>query len=109
MSKNTIEVTDATFEKEVLQSELPVVVDFWAERCGPCRVMTPIVENLALEYKDKVKFAKLNVDENMATAQVYTVMSIPTFILFKEGQPVKRFVGARSITAFKQEIEGCIK
>ena len=109
MSKNTIEVTDATFEQKVLKSKLPVIVDFWAEWCGPCHAMISIVEELALEYKEKVKFAKLNVDENMATAQVYTVMSIPTFILFKEGQPVKRFVGARSITAFKQEIEGCIK
>ncbi len=88
-------VTDTTFEQEVLQSPLPVLVDFWAPWCGPCKIMNPVLEELSAEYEGKVKFAKINVDENMRVPGSFNVMSIPTFVLFKKGKPVQGFVGAQ--------------
>ena len=79
-------VTDQAFSQEVLQSDLPVIVDFWAEWCGPCRALAPIVEDVAKEYQGKVKFVKLNVDENHATAGEYGIRGIPTLLLFNNGQ-----------------------
>ena len=90
------EVTDASFEQDVLQSERPVVVDFWAPWCGPCRVVSPILDDLATEHGDRVEFVKLNVDDNPATAARYNVLSIPTVILFERGEAQETVIGARS-------------
>ena len=92
---NLVEVTDANFESEVLQSDLPVVVDFWAEWCAPCRMVGPVIEELATELAGRVKVAKLNVDENPRTAAQYKVSSIPTMLLFKAGEVSKTLVGLR--------------
>ncbi len=89
----TINITDQEFEAKVLQSKTPVLVDFWAEWCGPCRMAGPILEELSEEYKDKMVIAKLNIDQNQANPQKYGVMSIPTTILFKDGKEVGRAVG----------------
>ena len=86
-------LNDKTFAKEVLESDLPVLVDFWAEWCGPCRLVGPVIEELAKEYHGKIKVGKLNVDENPKTTQQYRIMSIPTMIIFKEGKEVARKVG----------------
>jgi thioredoxin 1 len=90
------EVSDAQFEQEVLQSERPVVVDFWAPWCGPCRVVSPIIDDLATEHGQDVKFLKMNVDDNPQTASRYNVLSIPTVILFERGEAQEAVIGARS-------------
>ncbi len=89
------EITDSQFEGEVLKSPVPVLVDFWAPWCGPCRMVAPIVEELAEEYEGRVKFVKVNTDENMDTAIRYGIRSIPTLILFKDGQVVGSIIGFR--------------
>ena len=88
-------VTDETFNQEVLKSDTPTLVDFWAVWCGPCRMVAPVVDEIAREQAGKLKVMKLDVDENQSTAMAYGVMSIPTLILFKNGQPVERIVGFR--------------
>jgi thioredoxin len=95
------EVTDATFEQEVIQSERPVVVDFWAPWCGPCRVVSPILDDLAAQHGDRVEFVKLNVDDNPGTASRYNVLSIPTVILFERGEAQDTVIGARSKTHYE--------
>ncbi len=101
-------VTDADFDAEVLQSPIPVLVDFWAPWCGPCKAMLPIMEELEKMYEGKVKIAKLNADDNMEVPGKYNVMSIPTFIIVKDGKTVSQFVGARSKTDMQKEIDNAI-
>ena len=90
---NTKPVSDGTFEQDVLKAEQPVLVDFWAAWCGPCRMVAPVVEEIAKQYQGKLTVAKLDVDENSNTAIEYQVQSIPTLILFKDGKPAQRIVG----------------
>jgi len=99
------EVNDAQFEAEVLKSETPVLVDFWAPWCGPCRMVAPLVEELADEYGPKVKFVKVNTDESLNTAASYGIRSIPTLIVFKGGQPVGQVIGFRPKNDIKREID----
>ena len=92
--KYTVEGTDANFEKEVLKADMPVLVDFWAPWCGPCRMVAPVVEQIANEYQGKIKVVKLNTDENQNTAMMYGIRSIPTLGIFKDGQVVDAVIGA---------------
>jgi len=108
MAEGVLNVTDATFQAEVLDAELPTVVDLWAEWCGPCRMVSPIMEELATEYAGKVRFAKMDVDENAATAVKFGIMSIPTVILFKGGEALDKMVGARSKADYKAWIDSKI-
>jgi thioredoxin 1 len=94
MSDALIQVTDAGFENDVVKSDKPVVLDFWAPWCGPCRMMEPVLKELAGEYGDKIVVGKLNVDENPATAQKYEILSIPTLLIFSGGEVAKKLVGA---------------
>jgi thioredoxin 1 len=100
----TKKVTDATFEADVLKSEKPVVVDYWAEWCGPCRQVSPILEEIATENADKIDVVKLNVDENPVTSQRYGILNIPTLSVFKDGEVVKEIVGARPKSALLREL-----
>ncbi len=93
MAAEPLEVTDTTFDQQVLQSEKPTLVDFWAAWCGPCRMIAPVVKEIASDQADVLKVAKLDVDQNPATATRFGVQSIPTLIVFKDGQPVERIVG----------------
>ncbi len=95
MANNIIEVTDMNFDQEVLQSDKPVVVDFWAPWCAPCRMLAPIFEQLANQYSDKIKFVKVNVDENPTSAIRFNIQGIPTVMIFKNWQPVQTIVGVR--------------
>jgi len=105
MAEGIVAATDADFQSRVLDAELPTVVDFWAEWCGPCRKVGPVIEELAAEYAGKVGFAKLNVDENSETPVKYGIMSIPTVILFKGGEVVDKIIGARSKADYKSWID----
>ncbi|MBU1293722.1 MAG: thioredoxin TrxA [Gammaproteobacteria bacterium] len=96
MSENTIQITDAQFAEEVLNSDIPVIVDFWAPWCGPCKMIAPVLEDVAAEYAGKVKVVKLNVDENQETAPKYNVRGIPTLLIVKGGEVVATKVGAVS-------------
>jgi len=98
-------LTDATFDDEVAKATTPMIVDFWAPWCGPCRMVGPIIDEIAQEHSGKVTIGKLNVDENPGTASKFSVMSIPTIILFKDGEPAKKVIGARSKADFEREFE----
>jgi thioredoxin 1 len=101
-------VSDATFESDVIKASGPVVVDFWAEWCGPCRMIAPALEEIAGALGEKVKIVKLNVDENPQTATKYGIMSIPTLMIFKDGQPASRQVGAAPRQKLEQWINGAV-
>tara|TARA_B100001750_G_C15149029_1_gene418614 strand:- start:127 stop:453 length:327 start_codon:yes stop_codon:yes gene_type:complete len=103
-----IVVEDATFEEEVTKSSTPVVVDFWADWCGPCKMIAPIVEDLAEEMGDKVKFAKVDVDSNPQVAMQFSIRSIPTLLIFKDGKPVGQVVGALPKAVLKKRVEDAI-
>jgi len=97
--------TDKSFQEDVLKNDKPVVVDFWAPWCGPCKMVSPIIDELAKEYEGKVVVGKLNTDENPETSGQYSVMSIPTVMLFKNGKPVQALVGVQGKQTYKTEIE----
>ena len=103
-----VHVTEQTFDQEVLKAETPVLVDFWAEWCGPCRMVAPIVEELAEEYDGKVDFVKLNTDDNVMTASRYGIRSIPTLLVFKGGEPVGQIIGFRPKSDLKQRLDAAL-
>ena len=101
----TKNITDENFENEVLKSDKLTLVDFWAEWCGPCKMIAPSLEELANDYKDSIDVAKLNVDENPTTASSFSIRSIPTLLIFKDGSPVSQIVGAVPKSAIKSKID----
>ncbi len=105
---NALAVTDSNFEAEVLQGDTPVVVDFWAEWCGPCKLIAPVLDELAAEYDGKVKVAKLNVDENPNTSTQFQVRSIPTLLFFKGGKVVDTVIGAQSKNDLKKHFDAAL-
>ena len=104
MSDQIVHVTDATFDSEVLKGDGPVLVDFWADWCGPCKMIAPILEAIAEEHGDKLDIVKLNVDENPQVTQKYNILNIPTLGVFSGGQVVRELVGARSKSALLREL-----
>ena len=104
MAEGISTLTDTIFDEEIGSASEPVIVDFWAEWCGPCKMISPILEEIATEQAGKVKVAKLNVDDNPDAARRYEVMSIPTLIVFRDGQPVKRLIGAKGKGQLLQEL-----
>jgi thioredoxin 1 len=104
MGANTVTVTDSSFASDVLSSDKLVLVDFWAEWCGPCRMVAPVLEEIGSDHAETLTIAKLNIDENPSTARDFQVMSIPTMILFKGGEPVKQIVGAKPKAALLADL-----
>lgn len=105
---DVLTITDETFDKEVLQSDVPVLVDFWAEWCQPCKMVGPIVDEVASEYAGKIKVGKVNVDENTKTPSSYGIMSIPTLMIFKNGQPQETIIGVQPKDVFKKNIDSVL-
>lgn len=101
---NTVDVTDASFEADVINSDKTVVVDFWASWCGPCKMVAPVLDEIAGENSEKLTVAKLDIDANPGTARDYQVMSIPTMIVFQDGKPVKQIVGAKPKAALLSDL-----
>jgi thioredoxin 1 len=108
-SKTLPHLSSSEFENEVLKSQLPTVVDFYADWCGPCRMVSPIIEALSSEYDGRVKFVKVNTDDNPDIAMKYGIMSIPTIIVFKDGQVASTIIGAGPATMYKQKIDTVLK
>ncbi len=100
-----IEITDENFEQEVLNSNVPVMVDFWATWCAPCRKLIPLLEEIAQEFDDKIKFVKINTDDNMKTAKDYSISGLPTILIFKDGKALERMVGMNSKSTIIANIE----
>jgi thioredoxin 1 len=109
MHENLFEVNEKNWREEVLESDIPVIVDFWAEWCPPCRMIAPVFEELSKEYKGKLKFAKLDTDKNQTIAVKYGVMSIPTLSIFHKGRPVERIVGAVPKDHLKSKIDSVLR
>lgn len=103
-----MDITDKNFEEQVLQEKMPVLVDFWAPWCGPCRMMAPVLEKLAEKYKDKVHIKKMNVDDNPLFASKYNIRSIPTIIVFKDGKPVSTQIGFVPAETLTKELDAVI-
>ncbi len=101
-------VTDATFDAEVLKSDKPVLVDFWAEWCGPCRQVAPILQEIATEHADKLTIVKINIDENPETPREYSVLQVPTLNVYKDGEVVKQIIGAKPKAMLLRELDGVI-
>jgi thioredoxin 1 len=97
--------TDSNFQSEVIGSKVPVLIDFWAEWCPPCKIIAPILDELVNEYEGKVVIGKMNADENVEVPGQYTIMSLPTVLIFKDGQPIQSLVGARGKRTYKEEID----
>jgi len=104
-----IVLEDSNFEKDVLQAKTPVLVDFWAQWCGPCRMVAPVVEELAQEYEGRVSFGKVDVDRNPKIASQYGIMSIPTLLVFKDGKPITNIVGFRPKAELKQSLDAVLE
>lgn len=102
---NVLEVTGATFDQEVKQSDVPVLVDFWAPWCGPCRALAPVIEELATDYDGKAKIVKINTDENVEIAQNYKISGIPALIVFKNGEPVDQLVGNHKKSTLSETLD----
>jgi len=103
-----LEITESNFEKEVMKSDTPVLLDFWAEWCGPCRMLAPVFEQLSSDFKGKIKFAKVNVDDNEKVAGKFGVMGIPCLVLVEKGKEVDRIVGYAPKEVLKKKIEGML-
>lgn len=109
MAENIVEVSDATFEEDILKSDVPALIDFWATWCAPCKAIAPIVEEMAAKYEGRLKVAKMNVDDNQSTPGKYGVRSIPTLILFKNGEVADQVIGAVSKSHIEDFIERALE